>query len=328
MRGSTTCRIDLVSNPDYHGNRVPKNDGVDFVFYSNLDTAYTDLLSNNLDVLDTVPPSACTTYEQDLRGRARQPADRAESRRSRSRQRLPHFSGDEGMLAPSGDLAWRSTAIRSPSRSSQGPGRLHATSPAPHAAGLQRLDLPATATWSSTRTQAKAAVGAGRRDRSVESGSFAIAYNSDGGHQEWIDAAANSIRNTLGIDAVGAAVADVRADPHRGHRSHDPDGVPLRLAGRLPVAVRVPGANYQTGGSSNDGDYSNPEFDAPTARVGSAGRSDDGSRPDRPGPGDPAPGPAGIPMWDYLNAAGGSSGDVHVAITWNGLSVFENIEKA
>ena len=31
-----------------------------------------------------------------------------------------------------------------------------------------------------------------------------IAYNADGGHQEWVDAVANSIKNTLGIDAAGA----------------------------------------------------------------------------------------------------------------------------
>lgn len=36
------------------------------------------------------------------------------------------------------------------------------------------------------------------------SGRYAIAYNADSGHQEWVDAVANSIKNVLGIDAVGA----------------------------------------------------------------------------------------------------------------------------
>ncbi len=30
------------------------------------DTAYADLLSGNLDVLDTIPPSALTVYQRDL----------------------------------------------------------------------------------------------------------------------------------------------------------------------------------------------------------------------------------------------------------------------
>src|SRR3712207_8790201 len=33
--------------------------------------------------------------------------------------------------------------------------------------------------------------------------SFQISYNADGGHQGWVDAVTNSIKNTLGIDASG-----------------------------------------------------------------------------------------------------------------------------
>ena len=35
------------------------------------------------------------------------------------------------------------------------------------------------------------------------SGTFSLAYNADGGHQAWVDAVCNSIKNTLGIDAQG-----------------------------------------------------------------------------------------------------------------------------
>ena len=59
-------KIDLRPNPDYHGNRKPHNKGLRFEFYANLDTAYADLLSGNLDVLDTIPPSALPVYKRDL----------------------------------------------------------------------------------------------------------------------------------------------------------------------------------------------------------------------------------------------------------------------
>lgn len=36
------------------------------------------------------------------------------------------------------------------------------------------------------------------------SGRYAIAYNADAGHRDWVDAVANSIKNVLGIDAVAA----------------------------------------------------------------------------------------------------------------------------
>ncbi len=90
-------RIDTVVNPDYNGNRKPKNAGVDFIMYNSLDTAYTDLLANNVDVLDQVPPSAVTTFESDLAGRTvNQPSATIETFTIPGR--LAHFSGEEGML--------------------------------------------------------------------------------------------------------------------------------------------------------------------------------------------------------------------------------------
>ena len=69
-------KIDLRPNPDYHGNRMPHNKGLRFEFYANLDTAYSDLLSGNLDVLDTIPPSALPIYKRDLGGNATSGAGR------------------------------------------------------------------------------------------------------------------------------------------------------------------------------------------------------------------------------------------------------------
>lgn len=94
-------RIDLRPNPDYHGNRKPRNKGLRFEFYANLDTAYADLLSGNLDVLDTIPPSALPVYRRDL-------ADRVTTGPAAINQsldtllRLPHFGGEEGPAAPPG----------------------------------------------------------------------------------------------------------------------------------------------------------------------------------------------------------------------------------
>lgn len=43
------------------------------------------------------------------------------------------------------------------------------------------------------------------------SGKLEIAYNSDGGHKEWIEAVSNSIHNVLGIDATGKAYPNFKA---------------------------------------------------------------------------------------------------------------------
>ena len=90
-------RIDLRPNPDYHGNRKPHNKGLRFEFYANLDTAYADLLSGNLDVLDTIPPSALPIYKRDL-GDKVTTGPAAINQSLDTPLRLPHFGGEEGRL--------------------------------------------------------------------------------------------------------------------------------------------------------------------------------------------------------------------------------------
>ena len=90
-------KLDLVTNPGYHGNRMPQNKGLRFVFYANLDTAYADLLPSNLDVLETIPPSVLPMYRQDLGDRA-VTAPAAANQSLDTPLRLPHFSGEEGRL--------------------------------------------------------------------------------------------------------------------------------------------------------------------------------------------------------------------------------------
>lgn len=89
--------IDLVPNPDYDGPRTPQNKGIRFSFYTSQDTAYTDLLANNLDVLDAVPDSAFSTFEGDLNGRAVNQAS-AVFQSFTIPEKLEHFSGEEGIL--------------------------------------------------------------------------------------------------------------------------------------------------------------------------------------------------------------------------------------
>lgn len=227
-------RIDLVPNPDYHGNRKPRNKGLRFEFYANLDTAYADLLSGNLDVLDTIPPSALTVYQRDL-------GDHATSGPAAINQtldtplRLPHFGGEEGRLRR---LAL-SAAINRPQICQQifagtrSPARDFTARSLPgfdpNLPGNEVLDYDpqrARRLWA----QADAI--------SPWSGRYAIAYNADAGHRDWVDAVANSIKNVLGIDAVAApqpTFAGFRTQITKRHRQC----ISRWMAGRLPVDDRV-----------------------------------------------------------------------------------------
>ena len=57
--------IQLVPNPHYTGPRKPKNGGVTFELYTDVQTAYADVESGNLDVIDTIPTSALATYQHE-----------------------------------------------------------------------------------------------------------------------------------------------------------------------------------------------------------------------------------------------------------------------
>ena len=89
--------IELVPNPAYDGPRTPQNNGIRFSFYTSQETAYTDLLANNLDVLDAVPDSAFATFTQDLGDRAVNQAA-AVFQSFTIAESLEHFSGEEGQL--------------------------------------------------------------------------------------------------------------------------------------------------------------------------------------------------------------------------------------
>ncbi|MFZ2172861.1 MAG: ABC transporter substrate-binding protein [Rhodococcus sp. (in: high G+C Gram-positive bacteria)] len=317
-------RIDLVPNPNYGGNRKAKNDGVNFVMYNNLDTAYTDLLSGNVDVLDQVPASALTTYEGDLPGRTvNQPSATIETFTIPGR--LQHFSGEEGRLrrvaismAINRDqitqqifnktrtpaLDFTSPALPGWSDSLAGNGNLKYD---PEAAKRLWAQADAIAPWT---------------------GSFEIAYNGDGGHKEWVDATTNSIRNTLGIDAKGReypTFAQIRTEAtHRTIATAFRSG----WQGDYPQQYGFLAQNYQTGGSSNDGDYSNPEFDRLLrASAGEADQQKSQELTDQAQEVLLQDLPA-VPMW-YRNAASGWSKNVsNVTIDWKGIPMYSDIERS
>ncbi|MCV7196502.1 ABC transporter substrate-binding protein [Mycobacterium angelicum] len=317
-------KIDLVPNPDYHGTRQPHNKGLRFEFYANLDTAYADLLSGNLDVLDTIPSSALTVYKRDLGGNAVSgPA--AVNQTLDTPLRLPHFGGEEGRLRR---LAL-SAAINRPQicqqifNGSRSPARDFTVRSLPgfdrHLAGSDALDFdPARARqlWA----QADAI--------SAWSGRYAIAYNADSGHQEWVDAVANSIKNVLGIDAAGAPQPTFAAlRTQIANRTID-TAFRAGWQGDYPSMIEFLAPIFATGAGSNDVGYSNPEFDAALAAAEAAPSLPQANAlanvaqrillHDMPI----------VPLWDNISVVGWSTEVSNVQVTWNGLPDYENIIKA
>ena len=317
-------KIDLVVNPDYDGPRVAQNGGLSIVFYTTQEAAYADLLGGNLDILDQIPPSALATYKDELGDRY---IDQAAAifQSFTIPARLPHFSGEEGELRRAAismainreeitDVIFEGT--RTPAHDFTSPVIDGYSEDVPGSDVLLYNEEEAQAKWA----EADAI--------SPWDGTFQIAYNADGGHQEWVDAVANSIKNVLGIDAAGApypTFAEVRtAITDRTIQTAFRTG----WQADYPGLFNFLGPIYGTNAGSNDGDYSNADFDALLKQGSSAADAEEANEyfqqaqeilfKDLPA----------IPLW-YSSVQGGYSEAVdNVAIDWNSVPLYFQITKA
>ncbi len=160
------------------------------------------------------------------------------------------------------------------------------------------------------------------------SGTFSIAYNADGGHQPWVDAVANQLKNTLGIDAVGVSYPDfatLRAEiKNRTIQAATRSGWQFDY----PGAYNILGALFITGAGSNDGDYSNPEYDDLVNKGATAGSVEEANQyfeqaqevlfADLPV----------LPLWYGGVQAGFSTKVQNVEYGWDSWPVLFNVTKA
>ena len=316
-------KIDLVVNPDYNGDRKAKNGGLTFTFYQNQDAAYADLLGGNLDVLDAIPTSAFATFEADLGDRAvNQPAAIFQSFTIPSR--LAHFSGEEGNL--------RRKAI------SMSINREEITKVIFEGTRTPASDFSSPVINGWTDKLKGAEVLAFNPDEAKKlwaeadaiapwTGTFQIAYNADGGHQGWVDAVLNSVKNTLGIDAAGAPYPTFKEA--RTLITNRTIETPFRTGWQAdyPGLFNFLGPLYATNAGSNDGDYSNPKFDA-LLKAGSTASDIDAANADFQKAQEillqdlPV-----LPLW-YSNVTGGFGKDVsNVQFGWNSVPLYYEITK-
>jgi len=318
-------KIDLVVNDQYDGGRKAQNGGLTIVFYASEDAAYADLLGGNLDVLDAVPSSAFSTYESDLGDRAvNQPAAIFQS--FTIPERLAHFGNDEeGKLR----RAAISEAINRPEITDvifQGTRTPASDFTSPVIDGwsdsLEGADVLAYNADDAKKLWAQADA------ISPWSGTFQIAYNADGGHAEWVDAVSNSIKNTLGIDASGApypTFAEARtAITDRSIQTAFRTG----WQADYPGLFNFLGPLYATNASSNDGDYSNPEFDALLQKGSATADSAEANQDFQDAQEILLKDLPAIPLW-YSNVTGGYGESVsNVEFGWNSVPLYYEITKS
>lgn len=303
----------VVPNEEYNGDRKAQNEGVQFNFYASPDAAYADLLSNNLDVIEAVPDTAMTTYKEDL-------GDRAVNKPYAGftsftiPERLDHFSGEEGKLRRQAisHAIDRQQIIDTIFAGTKTPAKDFSSPAIP---GYDS-DIPGNEVTEFDPEKAKE-LWKQADDIDKWDGDFQLAYNSDGaGNKAWAEAVANSIKNVLGIEAHGEAYPDFKS--MRDDVTSRTIETPFRTGwvGEYPSVENFLTPLYGSQGGSNDGDYSNPEFDRLLAKASGAKSPEQATEiynqaqeilfQDLPV----------IPLW-YENTTGGTSENVdNVDFTW------------
>ncbi|WP_223776585.1 ABC transporter substrate-binding protein [Streptomyces sp. 135] len=244
----------------YPGEDKARNDGVDMQVYTDNNTAYTNLMAGNLDLVDDVPAAQLRNAESDL-------GDRYINTPAGIIQTLAFPFYDEEWNKPGREKVRRGLSMAI--------NREQITETI-----FQKTRTPAT-DWTSPVLGKDGGYGPGlcgdacaydaaRARRLVEEGGgipggrLRITYNADtGSHKEWVDAVCNSINKALQKDkaCVGNPVGTF-ADFRSQASEQQLDG-PWRAGWQMdyPLIQNFLEPNYFTDASSNDGKFSDKEFD-------------------------------------------------------------------
>ncbi|MGG8410606.1 peptide ABC transporter substrate-binding protein [Streptomyces sp. 12297] len=244
---------------EYTGPDKAQNGGVDLKVYTDNNTAYTDLIAGNLDLVDDVPAQQLKNVKSDLGDRyinqpaliiqnltfplydpawgkagmekVRQGISRAINREEITKQIF------QGTRSPAKD--WTSTALGEKGGYKDVCGELCTFDPA----------------------AAKKLIEDGG---GLPGGKMTLTSNVDtGSHREWMDAVCNSINNALGKGAVCTVNPVGTFADYRNQQSSYKLTGPFRSGwqGDYPLIQNFLEPLYYTGASSNYGKFSNKDFD-------------------------------------------------------------------
>ncbi|HJG46560.1 peptide ABC transporter substrate-binding protein [Corynebacterium variabile] len=318
--------ISLKKNPDYPGEDAPKNPGIAFLMYSSLNTAYADLQSGDLDHMrEAVSPEAYPTYTEDFPD-SHDDKPYAAIQNFTIPENLPGFATDEEGRLRRAAISMSIDRQLIIDKVYFGARQIAEDFGAPTLAG-GLPDIKGKEVLTYQPEKAKELWEEADKINPWGGQKFQIAYNSDGGHQQWVEAVTNSIRQNLGINATGKAYPTFKA--MRDDVVNGTVGAAFRSGWNAdyPSIASFLVSNYRTGDSANDGDYSNKDFDKLLAEA-AAQSSPEEAQPiyndaqeilmkDLPQ----------IPLWYYSASTAWNPDLENVQSGWLGMPVYTEITK-
>lgn len=320
--------IEMVKNPDYKGNRVAKNDGLNFKIYTSPDSAYADLRGGNLDFTNTIPDTALTSFQSDKSLKAyNEPGGNTLT--FTIPEWLEHFGQNE-----EGNLR-RQAISMSIDRKTVAEKIFHGTATpavdflaAPISAYSKELKGNEVLKYNPSKAKE---LWAKANAISPWSGEFGIAYNADGTAKNWVEAICNYIKNTLDIDAKSIPMST--SDEFLSNV----DSGKMTSAYRSGWGPDYPSAdNYLVqlydsssadGKGGNSGNYKKPEFDAMMDKALSAPSTEEADKYYQQGEEILLQDLPAIPLWNQNATAASTSAISGVAFDYGGGPVFTALTK-
>jgi oligopeptide transport system substrate-binding protein len=269
--------IKLTRNSYYHGNIKPKNDGITFKIYTKVDAAYADVEGGNLDVMDTVPASATKTFMKD-KGIVPYNKPGSVAQMFAIPSGLEHFKSgtEEGTLRRQAiSMAIDRKAIVDKVLNGTGTQPVDFTSPkmpgfSENLKGKENLAYnpkQAKELWEKADAISK------------DTDPFTVSYNADGGNKPVYDAVVNSLKNVLGINASTDPTPTFQEFRNMVDKRQFKGGFRSGWQPDYPSAESYLFQCFDSqaahGNGSNDGDYSNPQFDAMMTQAYAASSTDE-----------------------------------------------------
>ncbi|MEU5398537.1 ABC transporter substrate-binding protein [Streptomyces sp. NPDC005963] len=245
---------------DYPGSDKAENGGVDLKVYTDNNTAYTDLTAGNLDLVDDVPASQLKNVKADL-------GDRYINTPAGIIQTLAFPFYDDAWNGPNSEKL-RTGLSRAINRQqitdtifqkTRTPAKDWTSPVLGEEGGFSDTLCGDACEYDPAEAKKLVEEGGG-----IPGGSLQLSYNADtGSHKDWVDAVCNSINNALGNDraCVGNPIGTFADFRNQITQSKMPG--PFRAGWQMdyPLIQNFLQPLYYTNASSNDGKWSNDDFD-------------------------------------------------------------------
>ncbi|MCG7427890.1 ABC transporter substrate-binding protein [Helcobacillus sp. ACRRO] len=320
--------IVTVPNEHYNGPRKAKNGGITYRIYLEDDTMYNDLLSDAVDVTDTIPPSRLSTFQDEL-------GERSVNAPGAVFQSITFSPTDKNYQGEAGKLR-RQAISRAINRESICKNlffdsRTPATDfVAPVIEGGGATDIKGAEVLQYDKAKAKELWDKAEAMQKFE-GEFTLGYNSDGPHKDWVEAVCNSVKEALGVKATPKPFPEFGKFREQITNRKMPGAFRSGWQADYPSMFNFLGPIYSSaaadGKGSNDADYKNPEFDKLLAEGLSATDTEGALAKFKEAQALLMEDLPAIPLW-YQNSLGGFSNVVKdVKYAWDTTPIYYEITK-